>query len=379
MKGIIFATYALVCCAVSGAWAQDCKPNVSTRDKITKAQVTEWAQGLYQTGLIASTLTGSAEINISGSFLRDGSANAVNLILSKQETNVARAVLESQYKADKGNEFSFGFKNGGAPLKFVADAVTSNTSADMFGNLNFRVVLTAHVTFEQIVSIQDALATRQIDAVRVSLSNLTIEKNVKETNSQQFRAKFYCFATFVDKEGGGAGSGNSSSPRGSISGKYLRKGKDGDYIQFDSGGKFSLRQDGKDYTGDYNVLVNSVIVRVVNSRAETLRMVGNALVEPDGTIWEKQNSEVKADAAKQGSETKESVTKAAPEAKIDASKQLTVDQIIKMVEAKFADDLIISNIQKFGLKFDATPDVQIKLKTSGVSDAVMRVIVAMPQ
>jgi len=55
-----------------------------------------------------------------------------------------------------------------------------------------------------------------------------------------------------------------------------------------------------------------------------------------------------------------------------ASTQLTVDQIIQMVVAKIPDDLIIASIQKSGSKFDLTPELLIKLKTAGVSDAVLR-------
>ena len=52
--------------------------------------------------------------------------------------------------------------------------------------------------------------------------------------------------------------------------------------------------------------------------------------------------------------------------------QLTIDQVIQMVAAKLADDLIITTIQKSSSKFDLTPDALIKLKTAGVSDEVIR-------
>jgi hypothetical protein len=55
-----------------------------------------------------------------------------------------------------------------------------------------------------------------------------------------------------------------------------------------------------------------------------------------------------------------------------APAQLTVEQVIRMVKAKLPDDIIITTIQKSGSKFDLTPDALIKLKTAGVSDAVIR-------
>jgi hypothetical protein len=52
--------------------------------------------------------------------------------------------------------------------------------------------------------------------------------------------------------------------------------------------------------------------------------------------------------------------------------QLTIDQVIQMVAAKLPDDVIITTIQKSNSKFELTPEALIKLKTAGVSDAVIR-------
>jgi hypothetical protein len=52
--------------------------------------------------------------------------------------------------------------------------------------------------------------------------------------------------------------------------------------------------------------------------------------------------------------------------------QLTIDQIVQMVTAKLPDDIIIMTIRNSTSKFDLTPEALIKLKTNGVSDAVIR-------
>ena len=52
--------------------------------------------------------------------------------------------------------------------------------------------------------------------------------------------------------------------------------------------------------------------------------------------------------------------------------QLTIDQIIQMVTAKLPDDIVIATIQKSGSRFELTPEALIKLKSAGVSDAVIR-------
>ncbi len=51
---------------------------------------------------------------------------------------------------------------------------------------------------------------------------------------------------------------------------------------------------------------------------------------------------------------------------------VTVDQVIQMVTAKLSDDIIITTIHKSGSLYDLTPDTLIKLKSAGVSDAVIR-------
>lgn len=57
-----------------------------------------------------------------------------------------------------------------------------------------------------------------------------------------------------------------------------------------------------------------------------------------------------------------------------AGAKLTIDQIVEMVGAKLPDDIIIATIEKSGSKFDLTSQDLIRLKTSGVSDAVIRAI-----
>lgn len=165
----------LLLMAPSKALAENCKPDASVKDKITKQQVDEWAAGLYQTGLLAAAMTTTSEVNISGSIGRFGTENHLNVIITKQESNVGRAVLESPYKGVKGNEFLLGFKDG-EPMKFTADEVSNKTAADMFGKLVTRVVLTAHVKDEDLAVLKDSLTTKTVDAVRAVLANdLTIE------------------------------------------------------------------------------------------------------------------------------------------------------------------------------------------------------------
>lgn len=97
---------------------------------------------------------------------------------------------------------------------------------------------------------------------------------------------------------------------------------------------------------------------------------GKALMDKFGCFYEAVD--------KLGIDLSAAVTRVPPAAASAPSKPaksatpLTIDQIIQMVSAKLADDIIITTIQNSSSKFDLTPEALIKLKGAGVSDAVIR-------
>jgi tetratricopeptide (TPR) repeat protein len=58
---------------------------------------------------------------------------------------------------------------------------------------------------------------------------------------------------------------------------------------------------------------------------------------------------------------------------------LTNDDIIKLVQAKLPDSVVITKIKSSSCDFDTTPDALINLKRAGVSDSVLQAIVDAPQ
>jgi len=110
----------------SEAAAQDCKPNFSGKDRLTKAQTDVWSQYVSSTGLMSQLVLEKANVNLNFAIARIGDVTIVQLTLTKEEepNKVARAVLESQYQASKGNQIVLGFKEGGTPLTFVASEAT---------------------------------------------------------------------------------------------------------------------------------------------------------------------------------------------------------------------------------------------------------------
>jgi hypothetical protein len=148
---------------------------------------------------------------------------------------------------------------------------------------------------------------------------------------------------------GAAPSGDHAS---AIAGKYIFStgiGQQSDYTEFGDDGKYVLQESGKIYRGRYTVQGDVVTVALPSGRAFKVKLAGDTLVEADGTRLARQGSGATPAAA-----------------------GLTIDQIIKMAQVKVPDDMIITTIKKSGVKYVLSPDDLIKLKTAGVSDAVIR-------
>ena len=279
--------------------------------------------------------------------------------IDKQEAAAtSNTQFQSPLRAEKGNQFYFGLKNG-EPLTFVAANVSNNAKvsgsfmAGLTGkNLYTTIHLIADVQDKELATLRDALTRKQIDAVRIVLAgNLGIDKSVDDKAGKKMMEKFLCFYQSLDGKGidlSAAGPPPVPPSDVSISGKYIRRDMSSDYIELKPDGTFSLQMNGKGYGGNYNVQADTITVHLSNRLASTARVRGNTVTFTDGNVYEKQ------------AETQKTAT------------QLTIDQIIQMVTAKLPDDVIIMTIQKSASKFDLTPDTLIKLKTAGVSDAVLR-------
>lgn len=362
VKTLMLATCLLMFCLLAPyASAQNCKPDVSREDKISKQNIDIWTQSLFSTGF-GSSLMNTSEVAITATVGRYGSINAVNIQIQKREESATNSAFESAYRGAVGKPFYFGFKSGD-PVAFVVTDI-SNEAKVQQGIFSAKgvttVVLSAIVSDNELATLRNALTSRQIDAFRLVLSgDVRIEKSVDDKNAKKLMEKFSCFYQSLDKRGI-----NLSAPQSqpvqpvppsdvSVLGKWVRKDKSSDYIELNSDGTFSLQQDGKGYRGNYNVKADTITVQVGRAPSETLRMSANMMVEPDGTVWEKQTEPQKPTGIA----------------------QLTIDQIIQMIAAKLPDDVIIATIRKSGSKFDLTPDALIKLKTAGASDAVLRAMV----
>jgi hypothetical protein len=371
MRQIVIATYVLACCFSSSlAWAQSCKPDVSREDRISKQRVDVWTQTLFSTSF-AGRLWNTSDVGITATVGRYGSRNAVNLQIQKREESSTNAAFESAYRAAKGKPFFFGFKNGD-PVAFVVTDVSNEARVQQgLGGPKgvTTVVLSALVRDGDLAKLREALTTREIDSVRIVLAgDIVIEKSVDDKNGRRLMEKFSCFYQSLDSSGIALSvaadpksrlgrpesvSNDTAQPRdhpASLEGKYVRKGKSSDFIDLGPDGTFSVLQDGKSLGGTYKIQGETLTLISPRLRGQTskARLVGDTITDDEGELWEKQAEPQKT------------------------ASQVTVDQIIQMITAKLPDDIIITTIRNSSSKFDLTPEILIKLKTAGVSDAVIR-------
>lgn len=156
--------------------AQNCKPDNSRADKITKKQVDEWSSVLYAPSVFNLSLM-DINIKIAASIVRMGDVNKIALVVIRTQKTINATNVDT-YKGAKGNEFYFGFKDG-TPIKFVADEVSNKS--EVVGEIGVNtVILFSAIKDEDLKSIKDALTAKPIDGVRAIIENgITVEQSVK--------------------------------------------------------------------------------------------------------------------------------------------------------------------------------------------------------
>lgn len=200
MKMLIVATCVLMFCfSSSQAWAQTCKPDISTQDKISKQQVDIWLQTVSRSGVAITVFIGR----------RTSIGAQVGVVIEKQEAALTTNTdFQSALHAVKGNQFYFGLKNG-EPLMFVASGVSNEAkvSGSFMAGFTGKGLVTvvqmwALVENKDLAALRDALTQKQIDAVRIILAgDVRIERSIEEKNGRKMTDKFSCFYQSLDKTG----------------------------------------------------------------------------------------------------------------------------------------------------------------------------------
>lgn len=372
MKYVVTVASMLLSCALaSESWAQSCKPTMSRQDKITRQQVDVWAQDLWSTSFLSSVVN-TSETSIKGTVGRYGSFNAINLEIQKKEESATNAAFDAAYRGAKGATFYLGFRSG-QPLALVVTEVgnAANVRQGLLGAKGVTtVILSATVTDRDLARLRTQLTTEPIDAVRIRLAgDMQIDKSVGSGDGRKMMEKFRCFYLYLDKKGIDLTATVDSHPidlpastvdLATVAGQYVNRENPADYFQLGTDGmsfsalsgtlKYSVQGELLSFLapeGKAFQLKNGSLARIIQGR-----LTGTTYVSSEGATYERVANPPPA-----------------------AATQLTVDQIVKMVEAKIPDDVIVASITKSGRRYDLTPEDWIRLKAAGASDAVLRAIV----
>lgn len=325
--------------------SQNCKPDPSVADKITKERPMVWSQALYSPGM--NNNGDISQVDITGSMGTNGIINAVNVRIHRNEVPSMR----QGYEARKGDIFYLGMKDG-SPLEFKATIVDNDITMNMnSGKLVTNIELSASLSDKELATLRDALTTRQIDAVRIYLERgVVIEQSIKDKNSKGLMEKFSCFYQAFDNTRASAGDA-SPDVATRLLGTYVQRDTASTRIEFRPGGTSHLTLASAQYEGYYRVRSDTITIQFPGASSTRLTLSGNTLVGLDGTVFEKP-----VEAKK--------VAPATP---------MTNKQVIDMVAARVPEAQIIAAIRRStGSKFDLTTAGVAGLRKSGVSDAVIR-------
>ena len=140
---------------------------------------------------------------------------------------------------------------------------------------------------------------------------------------------------------------------------YLFKDDAKNYIDLNGDGSFLLVQLGKQYRGQYTIAGEDLTLTTgtVSTKGRT---VGDSLFDASGKEWVRSSAGGNVPATP-------------PAAKSGAGDtSFTNTDILKLVEAKLPDTVILSKIKSSSCNFDVSTDGLVKLKQANVSDSVVQ-------
>jgi hypothetical protein len=264
------------------ALAQDCKPDAVIADKISKEKPVIWSQVLYTPGMINNgDVSQATTIGVIGTY---GIVSTFILRIHRSE----QPGMAQGYEARKGDRFSLGMKDGG-PLEFATAYVNNDVTKNMnSGKLVTDIELWASLSDDQLTKLRDALTTRQIDAVRVSLERgVEFEQSISDKNSKAMMAKFACF--YEARDDGETGAGATPSSRAArVSGMYVQRDTASTRMEFRPGGTAHFTLAGHEYEGYYRIRGDTITIQIPGARATHLTISTNELVGSDGAVYVRQ-------------------------------------------------------------------------------------------
>ena len=146
-----------------------------------------------------------------------------------------------------------------------------------------------------------------------------------------------------------------------IAESFLLKGSTTDVLDLREDQTFHLSERGRQRSGTYELAGESLTLIIGPARFAAGRVAGDTLTDTEGQLWIRKGVVP---------------TLAGP----DSGGEIVLNaDIVKLVEAKLQDGIIISKIKGSACRFDLTTGALIKLKGANVSDAVIQAMTDAPR
>lgn len=317
-------------------------------------------------------------------FAQDKHFERMEKVPQGNQTSLAAALFAGM-NATKAEQYTFD-----VPYEKVWAA--ANRTAQTFARVGGRAVVSVDEQSGKIQNgkiSQDALVGLgdtswmdecliQVTRLTSTLTNVIVARKVVQKNSVNHQWKTYMsngkverwLLTQIEDEINNEGVDYSKS----AAGKYVREKKPQDYLELKPDGTFYLHEDKKDYNGSYEVN-GSVLTLVIGKKGIVqAKLTGNVIIDPqDAKRWVKEDGNLEASGTAP-TPTSSAPSSPTPTASSASPEVLTNADVIRMVDAKLPESVIIAKIRSSTCKFDMSTDALIKLKQAGVSDAVLQAI-----
>jgi hypothetical protein len=157
---------------------------------------------------------------------------------------------------------------------------------------------------------------------------------------------------------------------GSIAGKYVRKDKPTEFVEYKPDGQFFLFENGINFTGTYKVDGNTITITPTSPRIKggsvTAQLVGGAIKDSAGHLWEKQQPPAAPAPAEAAPAEPPMAPIPAPEAPPPPPKEIKLGQTVAQVIAMFGQPARIANL---GAKqIYSYPDLKVTFVNGKVTD-----------
>ena len=176
--------------------AQNCKPDYYAADDIAKELIESWDQ-LISEPEMGNPSASPTDYYFTISVGHKGALYAITVKITKADENFAQSLLETKYRANKGDVFSYEFANGDS-LSFTANEASTFIKAEpakgeLTGKMIATIVLQKTMSLEEILVFKDKFTTQKLQAASVKLSNVQFDAAVSEAKTVNLLTKLNCF------------------------------------------------------------------------------------------------------------------------------------------------------------------------------------------